>query len=125
MENIRNGGYVYDTLYRFSCQENGRLFDMKNTMSKAEAASILEDEIYELKEVAEKCSVIMREITEGYFQKHSPSDEEGKMCITLDFNRIRIFASILDGLILDLNNKAEEIDSLSGETEIKTGGNAA
>lgn len=26
---------------------------MKNTMSKAEAASILEDEIYELKEVAE------------------------------------------------------------------------
>lgn len=99
---------------------------MKNTMSKAEAASILEDEIYELKEVAEKCSVIMREITEGYFQKHSPSDEEGKMCITLDFNRIRIFASILDGLILDLNNKAEEIDSFSDETKtIKTGGNAA
>ncbi len=98
---------------------------MKNTMSKAEAASILEDEIYELKEVAEKCSVIMREITEGYFQKHSPSDEKGKMCITLDFNRIRIFASILDGLIFDLNNKAKEIDSISGETEIKTGGNAA
>jgi hypothetical protein len=47
------------------------------------------------------------------------------MCITLDFNRIRIFASILDGLIFDLNNKAKEIDSISGETEIKTGGNAA
>lgn len=92
---------------------------MKNTMSKAEAASILEDEIYELKEVAEKCSVIMREITEGYFQKHSPSDEKGKMCITLDFNRIRIFASILDGLIFDLNNKPKKLIPFREKQKLK------
>lgn len=100
---------------------------MSKTMSKAEAAIILEDEIYDLKETAEKCSVIMREIMDGYFEKYNPSGKDAVSYIALDFKRIGTFASILDDIILNLNKDIDKIDSLSDEKEskIKTGGNAA
>lgn len=99
---------------------------MSKTMSKAEAASILADEIFILKETVEKGGVMAREITQDYFWKYKSTECNGSECILLDFNRIGTFASILEDIITDLNEKIKELVSISEESEIKkSGGNAA
>ena len=44
---------------------------MSKNITKAEAANVLSDEIFDLSIAIEKARVVMQEITNGYFQKLS------------------------------------------------------
>lgn len=42
---------------------------MSKNITKAEAANVLSDEIFDLSIAIEKARVVMQEVTNGYFQK--------------------------------------------------------
>lgn len=85
---------------------------MSKNITKAEAANVLSDEIFDLSIAIEKARVVMQEITNGYFQKLSNEVEGDRTSILWDFNRVGVFAEIADDLMLKMCQIVEELNGL-------------
>lgn len=85
---------------------------MSKNITKAEAANVLSDEIFDLSIAIGKARVVMQEVTNGYFQKLSNEVEGDRTSILWDFNRVGVFAEIADDLMLKMCQIVEELNGL-------------
>lgn len=60
-----------------------------------EAARVLDDEIWPIKDKLEKAGLIMQELTDEYFEKYSQGKEDDRIGILIEFQRNRIYINIV------------------------------
>ena len=92
-------------------------------MKKNNAASVLTDEIVDIFGKINKAMALMQEVTDDYFNRLNPSDEEDRTEIAMGFRRSRLYASVVEDYVfeakqavLDLvarsQNSIEETDEI-------------
>lgn len=98
---------------------------MSTTITKSEAAHILEDEIFALDKALEKGRVIMQEIADEYFRKFQTNAENGPESILWEYGRAGIFAEIMDDIVFSMFQTVEELKKFKGEKDREQKGAAA
>lgn len=88
---------------------------MSTTITKSEAARVLEDEIFALDEALEKGRVIMQEITDEYFRKFQTNAKNGPESILWEYGRAGIFAEIMDDIVFSMFQTVEELKNFRKE----------
>ncbi len=85
---------------------------MSTTITKSEAARVLEDEIFALDEALKKGRTIMQEITDEYFRKFHTKEKDGPTSILWEYGRAGIFADIMDDIVFTMYQTVEELKKI-------------
>lgn len=88
---------------------------MSTTITKSEAARVLEDEIFALDEALKKGRTIMQEITDEYFRKFQTNAKNGPTSILWEYGRAGIFADIMNDIVFSMFQTVEELKNFRKE----------
>ena len=78
-------------------------------MKKNNAASVLTDEIVDVFGKINKAMALMQEVTDEYFNRLDPSDEEGRMGIAMGFRRAGLYASVVEDYVFEAKKAVMEL----------------
>ena len=76
---------------------------------KNNAASVLTDEIVDVFGKINKAMALMQEVTDEYFNRLDPSDEEGRTEIVIGFRRAGLYASVVDDYVFEAKKLVMEL----------------
>lgn len=76
---------------------------------KNNAASVLTDEIVEVFGKINKAMALMQEVTDEYFNRLDPSDEEGRTGIVIGFRRAGLYSSVVEDYVFEAKKAVLEL----------------
>lgn len=85
-------------------------WEVKREQRLDQAARVLVDEIWPIKDKLEKACLVLQELTDEYFRKYSRSDKEDHLGITWEFSRNATFADIIDDYVFQAKGALEELE---------------
>ncbi len=112
-----------EILEKNSTDETTKMEDreIKREQRLDQAAYILDDEIWPIKDKLDKACLILDEITVEYFEKYDRDKQEDHFGITWDFSRNATLVDIVFDYVIDALRELEVLEKRANKYQAKKG----
>ena len=94
--------------------ERMEVWEVERERRLDQAAKVLIDELWTIKDKLERAHLLLADLTEEYFGRYNSEDDKDQFAIRCEFSRNAIFADIINDYVFQARKELAELEERAG-----------